>query len=102
MFRLVNVNGRAALEKDGSWHDLATLAGDDALADPLTARTARRASATAAARVDAEIGNRLIMGASLILDRGPIKTRFGRDSVPGTPAEALSPLLSLCLSLGGP
>ena len=34
MFRLVNVNGRAALEKDGSWHDLATLAGDDALADP--------------------------------------------------------------------
>jgi 2-keto-4-pentenoate hydratase/2-oxohepta-3-ene-1,7-dioic acid hydratase in catechol pathway len=37
VFRLVNLNGRAALEHDGSWYDLAALAGDDALADPLTA-----------------------------------------------------------------
>ena len=37
MFRLVNVNGRAALEHDGSWYDLAALSGDDALADPIAA-----------------------------------------------------------------
>ncbi len=37
MFRLVTIEGRAALEHDGHWHDLAALAGDDALADPLTA-----------------------------------------------------------------
>jgi 2-keto-4-pentenoate hydratase/2-oxohepta-3-ene-1,7-dioic acid hydratase in catechol pathway len=37
MFRLVNVNGRAALEHDGSWYDLAALSGDDTLADPLAA-----------------------------------------------------------------
>lgn len=39
MFRLVNVNGRAALESDGGWHDLAAVAGDDAMADPITAVT---------------------------------------------------------------
>jgi 2-keto-4-pentenoate hydratase/2-oxohepta-3-ene-1,7-dioic acid hydratase in catechol pathway len=39
VFRLVNVNGRAALEHDGSWYDLAALADDDALADPLIAVT---------------------------------------------------------------
>ena len=33
----MNVNGRAALEHDGSWYDLAALADDDTLADPLTA-----------------------------------------------------------------
>jgi 2-keto-4-pentenoate hydratase/2-oxohepta-3-ene-1,7-dioic acid hydratase in catechol pathway len=37
VFRLVNINGRAALESDGSWYDLAALSGDDALADPLAA-----------------------------------------------------------------
>lgn len=37
MFRLVNVAGRAGLEHDGSWYDLAGLAGDDTLADPMTA-----------------------------------------------------------------
>jgi 2-keto-4-pentenoate hydratase/2-oxohepta-3-ene-1,7-dioic acid hydratase in catechol pathway len=37
VFRLVNVNGRAALEHDGCWYDLAAVAGDDTLADPLTA-----------------------------------------------------------------
>lgn len=37
MYRLVNVNGRAALERDGLWYDLAALSGDDSLADPMTA-----------------------------------------------------------------
>jgi len=37
MFRLVTIGGRAALDHDGHWHDLAALSGDDALADPLTA-----------------------------------------------------------------
>jgi 2,4-diketo-3-deoxy-L-fuconate hydrolase len=37
MFRLVNVNGRAALERDGRWYDLADLSGDATLTDPLAA-----------------------------------------------------------------
>lgn len=37
MFRLVTINGRATLDHDGSWYDLAELAGDAALADPLLA-----------------------------------------------------------------
>ena len=37
MFRLVNVSGRAALERDGGWYDLAGLSGDATLADPLVA-----------------------------------------------------------------
>jgi 2,4-didehydro-3-deoxy-L-rhamnonate hydrolase len=37
MFRLVNVNGRAALERDDRWFDLAELSGDTDLADPLAA-----------------------------------------------------------------
>lgn len=37
MFRLVNVDRRAALEHDGAWYDLARLSGDPALADPLVA-----------------------------------------------------------------
>ena len=28
MYRLLNVNGRAALERDGHWHDLAQVSGD--------------------------------------------------------------------------
>jgi 2-keto-4-pentenoate hydratase/2-oxohepta-3-ene-1,7-dioic acid hydratase in catechol pathway len=65
MFRLVNVNGRAALEHDGGWYDLAELAGDVALADPLAAVARFRelhalqdrcATATAAGRiVDVEL-----------------------------------------------
>ncbi len=35
MFRLVNVNGRAAFDYDGAWYDLAELSGDATLADPL-------------------------------------------------------------------
>ena len=37
MYRMLNVDGRAALEVDGRWHDLAGVSGDDALADPMTA-----------------------------------------------------------------
>jgi 2-keto-4-pentenoate hydratase/2-oxohepta-3-ene-1,7-dioic acid hydratase in catechol pathway len=37
MFRLITVDGRAALEHDDRWYDLADLAGDPALADPLAA-----------------------------------------------------------------
>ena len=37
MFRLVNIDGRAALEHDGGWHDLARLAGEEGLGDPMTA-----------------------------------------------------------------
>ena len=37
MFRLVNANGRAALEHDGACYDLAALAGDESLHEPLTA-----------------------------------------------------------------
>lgn len=37
MFRLLNVEGRAALEHDGHWHDLAALSSDPSLADPMVA-----------------------------------------------------------------
>ena len=35
MFRLVNVAGRAALEVDGRWFDLAHISGDEAMSDPM-------------------------------------------------------------------
>jgi 2-keto-4-pentenoate hydratase/2-oxohepta-3-ene-1,7-dioic acid hydratase in catechol pathway len=66
MYRLLNVSGRSALEADGAWFDLARLAGDDSLADPMAAvaRSAelhaladRCAGATPDGRVvDAELG----------------------------------------------
>lgn len=37
MFRLLNVDGRAALERDGQWHDLALVSGEEELADPMVA-----------------------------------------------------------------
>lgn len=37
MFRLLTIAGRAALDVDGRWFDLARAAGDDTLADPLEA-----------------------------------------------------------------
>jgi len=42
VFRLVNVGGRAALEHDGGWHDLAAVAEDAAWADPLVAVAGHR------------------------------------------------------------
>jgi 2-keto-4-pentenoate hydratase/2-oxohepta-3-ene-1,7-dioic acid hydratase in catechol pathway len=40
MFRLVGVGGRAALEHDGGWYDLARLAEDESLSDATTALAA--------------------------------------------------------------
>jgi len=37
MFRLLNVGGRAALEVEGQWYDLAEVSGDPELADPMVA-----------------------------------------------------------------
>ncbi len=37
VFRLVNIAGRAALERDGDYYDLETRSGDPALADPMVA-----------------------------------------------------------------
>jgi 2-keto-4-pentenoate hydratase/2-oxohepta-3-ene-1,7-dioic acid hydratase in catechol pathway len=37
MFRLLNVDGRAALEHDGHWYDLASVSGDASLGDPMAA-----------------------------------------------------------------
>ena len=37
MYRLLNVAGRAALEVDGQWYDLARLSGDERLAEPMVA-----------------------------------------------------------------
>lgn len=37
MFRLVNIAGRAALDVDGRWFDLAQVSGDEALSDPMVA-----------------------------------------------------------------
>ena len=37
MFRLLNVSGRAAIQTDDRWHDLAALSGDADLASPMEA-----------------------------------------------------------------
>ncbi len=37
MFRLVNIAGRAALDVDGRWFDLAQVSGDEGLSDPMAA-----------------------------------------------------------------
>lgn len=42
MYRLINVDGRAALEHDGAVHDLAAISGDTQLADPIVAITRHR------------------------------------------------------------
>ncbi len=66
MYRLLNVNGRAALEHDGHWHDLALVSGEASLADPMVAvarsgelrdLSGRCSSATAGGLVaEAELG----------------------------------------------
>jgi 2-keto-4-pentenoate hydratase/2-oxohepta-3-ene-1,7-dioic acid hydratase in catechol pathway len=53
MFRLVTIGGRAALEHDGSYHDLAAASGDPTLADPMVA-VARHAELHAVQRTLAE------------------------------------------------
>jgi len=37
MYRLLNIDGRAALEDGGRWYDLAALSGEPVLADPMVA-----------------------------------------------------------------
>jgi 2-keto-4-pentenoate hydratase/2-oxohepta-3-ene-1,7-dioic acid hydratase in catechol pathway len=37
MYRLLNVSGRASLQAGDGWHDLASVAGDESLADPMAA-----------------------------------------------------------------
>jgi 2-keto-4-pentenoate hydratase/2-oxohepta-3-ene-1,7-dioic acid hydratase in catechol pathway len=37
VFRLIDIDGRAALERDGNWYDLERLSGDPAMADAMTA-----------------------------------------------------------------
>ena len=37
MFRLIDIDGRAALERDGDYYDLERLSGDPALSDPMAA-----------------------------------------------------------------
>ena len=62
MFRLINVDGRAALQIDDRFHDLATIAGDDRLADPMAAisrfdelhELAERAATTTGAPVEVD------------------------------------------------
>ena len=39
MFRLISVHGRAALEGDGTWHDVARLSGDDSLVSAIACLT---------------------------------------------------------------
>lgn len=60
MFRLVNVQGRAALDHDGGWYDLARLVDDPSLADPMAA-IGRHADlhAIAARCADAEVDGHL-------------------------------------------
>src|SRR4029079_19337665 len=60
MFRLVNINGRAALQHDGSWYDLAELSGDAALADPLEAIARHRELHALSDRCAAAAGGGLV------------------------------------------
>ena len=53
MFRLGNVDGRAALACEGSWYDIATLTGDERFADPLHALERHAEQARFAAAHDA-------------------------------------------------
>lgn len=65
MFRLCNVDGRAALELDGSWYDLATLSGDDALADPMVAVARHSELHDLASRLDAATPGGAVAGTAL-------------------------------------
>ena len=67
MFRLLNVTGRAALEQDGQWHDLAALSSDASLADPMVAIT-RHAELHA---LQASIGDRTPDGTVDPVQLGP-------------------------------
>jgi 2-keto-4-pentenoate hydratase/2-oxohepta-3-ene-1,7-dioic acid hydratase in catechol pathway len=65
MFRLVNVNERAAFECDGSWYDLAKLSGEALLADPLEAVARHRELHALYGRCASELGDGLVADAEL-------------------------------------
>ena len=65
MFRLVNVDGRAALEHDGSWFDLATVSGDDTLADPMVAVARHQELHDLAGRLGAAVPGGAMAGITL-------------------------------------
>jgi 2-keto-4-pentenoate hydratase/2-oxohepta-3-ene-1,7-dioic acid hydratase in catechol pathway len=65
MFRLVNVNERAAFECDGSWYDLAKLSGEALLADPLEAVARHRELHALYGRCASELSDGLVAAAEL-------------------------------------
>jgi 2,4-diketo-3-deoxy-L-fuconate hydrolase len=65
MFRLVNINERAAFEYDGSWYDLAELSGDARLADPLEAVARHRELHALYGRCPSEASGGLVAGPSV-------------------------------------
>ncbi len=65
MFRLVNVDGRAALELGGRWHDLAALSGYPALADPMVAVARHRELHALAGRAGGDTDGGPVEGAAL-------------------------------------
>jgi 2-keto-4-pentenoate hydratase/2-oxohepta-3-ene-1,7-dioic acid hydratase in catechol pathway len=56
MFRLVNLHGRAALTSGDDWFDLARLAGDESLSDPMEAIARHRGLHALAARASSPDG----------------------------------------------
>lgn len=77
MFRLINVAGRAALDHEGGWYDLARLAGDEALADPMVA-VARHDELAALATRAAGAGPDGADGAVADVELGPPVPRPGQ------------------------
>ena len=65
MFRLVNINGRAAFEYDGAWFDLAELSGDATLADSLEAVVRHRELHALYGRCASASGGGLVADAAL-------------------------------------
>lgn len=99
MFRLVNVDGRAALEHDGSWYDLSELSGDATLADPMVAiarhhelhalsdgcASSTRSGATADATLDAPVpAPRQVFGIGLNYREHAGESGMAEPSVPLT------------------
>jgi 2-keto-4-pentenoate hydratase/2-oxohepta-3-ene-1,7-dioic acid hydratase in catechol pathway len=65
MFRIVNVNERAAFEHDGSWYDLAKLSGDATLTDPLEAVARHRELHALYVRCASEVSDGVVADATL-------------------------------------
>ena len=65
MFRLLNLDGRAALQAGDHWHDLATLSGDDSLASPMTAIARHEELHTLQAATEGRTPEGTVAGATL-------------------------------------